>query len=179
MGIRISAAVAGAAASAMTVAMLVSKDCVLTLLAPEGRPVIGRDSWRGYPSSPRNGVTPLQRWIENAGRSRNFPITSDYPGAPTPTIPSGLPAPAESSYPWAWSTRRLERLKQLDPKGWRERQERPRREARHAKRIVELWNKRAQAGQSANWCAASYPASAQAQARRSARGLFPLSARPQ
>jgi hypothetical protein len=45
------------------------------------------------------------------------------------------------------SERRLkERLKELDPKGWRERQERPRREARHAKRIVELWNKRAQAG---------------------------------
>jgi hypothetical protein len=42
--------------------------------------------------------------------------------------------------------RRLERLKELDPKGWRQRQERPRREARHAKRIVELWNKRAQAG---------------------------------
>jgi hypothetical protein len=42
--------------------------------------------------------------------------------------------------------RRLERARELDPKGWRERQERPRREARHAKRIVELWNKRAQAG---------------------------------
>jgi hypothetical protein len=37
------------------------------------------------------------------------------------------------------SERRLkERLKELDPKGWRERQDRPRREARHAKRIVEL-----------------------------------------
>jgi hypothetical protein len=45
------------------------------------------------------------------------------------------------------SERRLkERLKELDPKGWRERQERPRREALHAKRIVDLWNKRAQAG---------------------------------
>lgn len=42
--------------------------------------------------------------------------------------------------------RRRERLKELDPKGWREQQERPRREARHAKRIVELWSKRANAG---------------------------------
>jgi hypothetical protein len=45
------------------------------------------------------------------------------------------------------SERRLkERLKELDPKAWRERQERPRREARHARRIVDLWNKRAQVG---------------------------------
>jgi hypothetical protein len=49
--------------------------------------------------------------------------------------------------PHTVSDRRLkERLKQLDPRGWREQQERPRRESRHAKRIVELWNKRAQAG---------------------------------
>jgi hypothetical protein len=41
--------------------------------------------------------------------------------------------------------RRQERLKEFDPKGWQERQERPRRERLHAKRIVDLWNKRAKA----------------------------------
>jgi hypothetical protein len=42
--------------------------------------------------------------------------------------------------------RRRERMRELDPKGWRQRQDRPRREALHARRVVNLWNKRAQAG---------------------------------
>ncbi|MPZ41478.1 MAG: hypothetical protein GEU95_26215 [Rhizobiales bacterium] len=42
--------------------------------------------------------------------------------------------------------RRQQRYKEFDPKAWREQQERPRRERLHAKRIVDLWNKRAQAG---------------------------------
>src|SRR5258705_10038783 len=42
--------------------------------------------------------------------------------------------------------RRRERLKELYPEQWREQQERPRRERLHAMRIVDLWNKRAQAG---------------------------------
>src|SRR5262245_14519088 len=42
--------------------------------------------------------------------------------------------------------RRRERLKELDPKGWREQHARPRRELRHAKLIVAIWNKRAQRG---------------------------------
>jgi hypothetical protein len=75
--------------------------------------------------------------------------------APTPS-PSGFPARPDSSYPGAWahtlSERRIkERLKELDPKGWRERQERPVREARHAKRIVALWNKRALADRPASF----------------------------
>ncbi|MPZ40569.1 MAG: hypothetical protein GEU95_21470 [Rhizobiales bacterium] len=42
--------------------------------------------------------------------------------------------------------RARERLKELDPKAWREQQQRPRKERMHARRIVDLWNKRAQAG---------------------------------
>lgn len=33
-------------------------------------------------------------------------------------------------------------MRELDPKGWREQQERPRREALHARRLVALWNLR-------------------------------------
>ena len=42
--------------------------------------------------------------------------------------------------------RRQERFRELAPEEWREQQDRPRKEALHAKRIVELWNKRAKAG---------------------------------
>jgi hypothetical protein len=41
--------------------------------------------------------------------------------------------------------RRRERLRENDPKGWRQQLARPRRERLHAKRIMDLWNKRAQA----------------------------------